>query len=106
MKVSSVSPDRCDITDVQPVVGHVHRLESLGQRTDLADLDQDRVLSRLRYLGWSLGVGDEQVVSNELTTVAHEIGVFSSRPSLSAIPFDRHDRIPVAQRSELAGHLS
>ena len=43
MVVSSVSPDRCDMTDAYPFARQLDRLEGLRQRPDLVDLDQDRV---------------------------------------------------------------
>ena len=41
--VSSVSPERCEITvPYDGPVGQRHRVERLGQRADLVELDQDR----------------------------------------------------------------
>ena len=44
MNVSSVSPERCEMTDGSPLPrAMLDRVERLGQRADLVHLDQDRV---------------------------------------------------------------
>ena len=44
MVVSSVSPERWDMTDVYRLAAaRLDRLQRLGERTDLVDLDQDRI---------------------------------------------------------------
>ena len=59
------------------------RLERLGQRPDLVHLDEDRVAdAALDALAQPLGVGDEEVVADELDAVA-ELGASAAptRPS-------------------------
>jgi hypothetical protein len=59
-------------------------VEGLGERADLVDLDQDRVGDALvDAAGQALGVGDEQVVADELHPVA-ERAVSSAQPSQSS----------------------
>ena len=53
---------------------HLHRLQSLGQRADLVDLDQDRVGDApLDALGQALGARDEKVVADQLAPAADGI---------------------------------
>ena len=63
--------------------GQVDRFERLGQRADLVDLDQDRVGTALFDAGGqAFGVGDEQVVADELALVAELfLSAWPSRPS-------------------------
>ena len=65
---SSVSPERCDITArVAGLARHRDRGERLGQRADLVDLDEDRVgHAGVDAAPQALGVGDEEVVADEL----------------------------------------
>ena len=50
---------------VTGLLGGLDGLERLGERTDLVDLDQDRVGgTQLDALLEALGVGDEQVVDH------------------------------------------
>ena len=72
MVVSSVSPERCEMTDgIARALGHVDGGERLGQRADLVGLDEDGVGDvlvdpALQYLG----VGDEQIIADELHAAA------------------------------------
>ena len=85
-----------------------HGVERLRQRADLVDLDQDRVrhaaLDALREAG---GVGDEEVVADELDAVAEPLG--DREPAFPVVlghaVFDRHDRVPVAELDETVGPL-
>ena len=75
---------------------HLDGVERLGQRADLVDLDQDRIGDALPdAVAQPLGVGDEQIVADELHLVADQIG-----QRLPAFPIvlrhavlDRDDRI-------------
>jgi hypothetical protein len=75
---------------------HLDRFESLGERADLVQLDQDRVGDAvLDPLPQALGVRHEQIVPDELAAVAKR-----SRERRPAAPvilreavLDRHDRI-------------
>ena len=56
---------------VASAVGHLHGLQGLGQGADLVDLDQQGVGGAHRdALGQALGVGDEEVVADDLDLVA------------------------------------
>ena len=56
-------------------MGHLHGLEGLGQGADLVDLDQQGVGgAELDALGEALGVGDEEVVADDLDLVADLLG--------------------------------
>ena len=60
---------------VAGLLGGLDGLERLGERTDLVDLDQDRVGgAQLDALLEALGVGDEQVVAHQLHLVANAAG--------------------------------
>ena len=60
---------------VTGLLGGLDGLERLGERTDLVDLDQDRVGgTKLDALLEALGVGDEQVVAYELHLIANAAG--------------------------------
>ena len=70
--VSSVSPLRCDITDVYPLPrAELDRVERLGERADLVHLDEDRVgRTAVDAHLETLGVRHERVVADELHAVA------------------------------------
>ena len=54
---------------------HFHGVEGLGERADLVDLDEDGVgHAELDALGEELGVGDEEVVADELGGLAELVG--------------------------------
>ena len=76
MNVSSVSPERCEIDRaVAGVARDRDRVERLGQRPDLVELDQDRVRdAALDPLAQDRRVGDEDVVADELQAIAEPLG--------------------------------
>ena len=88
-------------------MGHLHRRDRLGERTDLVDLHEDAVGHALgNTTGEPLGVGDKQVVAHELHLLAELL-----RDQLPALPvilraavFDRHDRVPARQVGEKVDH--
>ena len=56
-------------------MGHLDSVESLGQGTDLVDLDEDGVTStHLDTLLEVLDVGDEEVITDELAASADGLG--------------------------------
>ena len=56
-------------------MGHVDRIERLGERADLVQLDEDGVGGvLLDALGEALRIGDEQVVANEVDLAAELFG--------------------------------
>ena len=76
MKVSAVSPLRCEMTAAQPgAVRPLDRLEGLGQRADLVQFDEDRVARVLADAPFEeLRVRDEEIVADELDAVAQLLG--------------------------------
>ncbi len=68
MNASSVSPERCEIDRRVAGVGrHLHGFQRFGQGADLVDLDQNRIGdARLDAARQALGVGDEQIVADQL----------------------------------------
>jgi hypothetical protein len=57
--------------------GHFDRVEGLGQGADLVDLDEDGVAGALADAALEeSGVGDEEVVADELDAVADRGGQF------------------------------
>ena len=53
------------------LVRHLDRLKCLGNRADLVQLDEDRVAAaQANALGQTLGVGDEQVIADQLDLAA------------------------------------
>ena len=74
--VSSVSPGAVAHHAAVPVaLGHLDGIQRLGERADLVDLDEQGVgRARLDAAGEPLGVGDEEVVADELHVVAHPVG--------------------------------
>ena len=104
---SSVSPERwLHDRGVAGALGHLDGVEGLGQRADLVDLDQDAVGdARSRCPARSrFGVGDEQVVADELDLVAELVG--QQLPAvpvvLGAAVLDRDDRVLRDQLGEIA----
>jgi hypothetical protein len=88
-------------------VGHLDGLEGLGEGADLVDLDEDRVGDAVGdAAGEALGVGDEEVVADELDAVADGLG--EGRPAVPVVlahpVLDRDDRVPEAQVREVVGH--
>ena len=100
MVESSVSPRAvADDGGVAGALGHLDGGEGFGQRADLVDLDQDRVGDALvdAFLQ-DLGVGDEQVVADQLHLLAQAVGqVLPAVPvALVHAVFDADDRVLVA----------
>ena len=84
MNVSSVSPERCEIDGaVAGVARDRDRVERLGERPDLVELDQDRVRdAALDPLAQDRRVGDEDVVADELKPARRAArSARASRPS-------------------------
>ena len=77
-------------------VSHLDSVEGLGERTDLVNLDKDRVTStHLDTLLEVLHVGYEEVVTYELATVADSLGKLNPAfpVFLAEAVLDRVDRI-------------
>ena len=75
MKLSSVSPERCDtICGVAGLAADRHRLEGLGDGADLVDLDQRGVRERRPMASAMMaGLVHEDVVADELDAVAEPL---------------------------------
>lgn len=57
------------------VLGHLDGVDSLGQGADLVELDEDRVSdAHLDALGDDLGIGNEEVIADELQLLAKLLG--------------------------------
>ena len=70
---------------VAGLAGDADRLEGLGQGADLVDLDQDRVAdAELDAAPQPLGVGDEEVVADQLDPRSPSRSVSSFQPSQSS----------------------
>ncbi len=62
---------------VAGLISHLDRAQRLRQRADLVDLDQDRIGTPVfDTVGQPRHVGDEQVVADQLTLAADEVGQF------------------------------
>ena len=93
---------------VARLAGHPDRLEGLGQGADLVDLDEDRVGDAgLDPAAQALGVGDEEVVADELAAVADLVGQgLPAVPVLLVHPvLDRDDRVAVDRVGPVGGQL-
>ena len=89
MVESSVSPGAMGHHGgVAGLVRHLDGVERLGQRADLVDLDQDRVGEPAPdALGQPLGVGDEDIVADQLDLArSASVSVFQPAQSSSAMP--------------------
>ncbi len=89
-------------------LGHADRLERLGERAYLVQLDEDRVGSAgLDAAGQTLGVRHEQVVAHDLDAAAEPLGHL--RPTgpvvLGVSVLDRNDRVLVDQLLVEVDHL-
>ena len=75
MVTSSVSPLRWEITVVHAdAPGETDRVQRLGERADLVELDEDGVGGpALDGAAQPLGVGHEQVIADELHAVAEPL---------------------------------
>ena len=89
-------------------LGQADRVDRLGQRADLVDLDQDRVGDAvLDALGKPRLVGHEQIVPDQLDAMrrACRSALPAGHIVLGHAVLDRGDRIGVAQLREIVGHL-
>ena len=87
-------------------LGHLDGFQGLGQRADLVELDQDRVADLLVDAALEdLGVGDEQVVANQLYLGTDLVGQdFPAGPvGLVHAVFDGDDRITLGQARQVVG---
>ncbi len=85
-------------------LGHLDRFQGLGQRTDLVELDQDGVTDLLVDTALEdLGVGYEQVVTDQLYLFADLVGQdFPASPvGLVHAVFDGDDRVALGQASQV-----
>ena len=74
---------------VAVLLREAHRLDRLGERADLVDLDEDRVAdAAVDALLQPLGIRDEEVVADELDPVAElaSVSAFHASQSSSAQP--------------------
>ncbi len=97
-----------DHRGVAGAVGHLDGLEGLGQGADLVDLDQDAVGAALGdALRQALGVGDEEVVADDLDLVAQGLGDRGVAGPVVLVErvFDRDDRVLVDPGGEEVDHL-
>ena len=90
-------------------MGQLDRLEGLGEGADLVDLHQDAVADAgLDAAGELLGVGDEEVVADELHAAAEALG--EELPALPVVlahaVFDGDDGVAVAEPFEVVDHLN
>jgi len=86
---------------------HIHGVKSLGQGADLVDLHQDGVGQSLADAGGqSGGVGDEQVVADDLAAVAQTFGQHPPAVEiiLGATVLDRDDGEAFAQVGQIVDH--
>ena len=100
----AVADDRA----VLVALGHLDRVEGLGQGADLVDLHQDAVGDRLvDPLLEPPGVGDEEVVADELAGVADGLG--QQLPALPVVlraaVLDRDDGVLFGPADEEVDHL-
>ena len=81
-------------------LGHLHRFVGLGQGSDLVHFDQDAVANFLiNSLLQTFGVGDKQVVTDDLELVAQRRG-----HALEAVPHagrDLHERVVIRTQEDL-----
>ena len=93
---------------VTVAMSHFDRIKRFAQRSDLVNLDQDRVGATLRdTFREELNIGHEKIVAHQLATVADALGEF-----LPALPIvfahtvlDRVDRIFADQLLEISDLL-
>ncbi len=86
MKLSSVSPERCETICAQPACRQIsHRLERLGDGSDLVDLDERRRCRPCRAIASAMIAGfvHEEVVADELHLALQAWSVRRSQPSQS-----------------------
>ena len=88
--------------------GELDRVEGLGERADLVDLDEHRVGdAAVDALPQAAHVGDEQVVADELDPVTDRAGELG--PALPVVlshaVLDRHDRVALDEALPVGDHL-
>src|SRR5690606_38974493 len=87
-------------------LGHLDGFQGLGQRANLVELDQDRIADALvDALLENLGVGHEQVVTDQLYLLTDLVGQhLPARPvGLVHAIFDGNDRVALAQVGAIIG---
>ena len=108
--VSSVSPERCEITVAYPAPrASSIDVERLAQRADLVHLHQDRVRdARVDPAAEEVDVRHEEVVADELHPVAQSLGEDAPVvPGVLVEPvLDRHERVTVGERAVEVDHPS
>src|SRR4029077_14742972 len=93
---------------VAGALGGMNRGERLGERTDLVDLDEDRVgEALLDAVAQARRIGDEEIVADELDLLADAFG--AELPAGEVVfrhaVFDRYDRVARGQFGEVANLL-
>jgi hypothetical protein len=101
---AAVRDDCC----VAIALGEFDGLESFAHRTDLIELDENRVCSlSLNSASKKFGIGYEKIIAHELCLLAEGVGEFL--PSVPVVfietIFDTHDWIFLAKRSIDVDHL-
>ena len=89
-------------------LGDADGIERFGERANLVDLDQQRIGQTLADAhGQPLGVGDEQVIADQLDLVADLVGhgLPAFEIVLAHAVFDRDDRVIGAERGQVIGHF-
>ena len=92
---------------VAGAVCHIHGIQSLGQGPDLVDLHQDGVGQSLADPGRQTGrIGDEQVVADDLATIAQTLGQHPPAVEiiLGTAVLDRDDGEAFAQVGQIVDH--
>ncbi len=97
--------NHCGVTGA---LGHFDGGEGFCQRADLVDLDQDRVGDTLLdAFTQNLGVGDEQIVADQLNLLAQRCG--QGGPAFPVVfrhgVFDGDDRVLVAPGCQQVGEV-
>ena len=88
---------------------HRDGFHRLGQRADLVDLDQDGVGEAvLDALGQALGVGDEEIVADELDLLAELVGdrLPAGHVVLGHAVLDRDDRVALHELGVVVDHAA
>src|SRR5690606_41364191 len=91
---------------IASLMSRFDRVERFRQRSDLVDLDENRVgNAHTNTVTETSGIGDDQVVTNELALVANKIGqVLPTFPVIfSHTIFDSDDRIVAGELGEILG---
>ena len=93
MKVSSVSPERCEMIELYPALrAQFDRVDGFGHAADLVELDQDGVGDAfVDAARETFRVGDEKIVADQLdlssrSLLPRSVSVFQPAQSSSAMP--------------------